>query len=354
MTGEHRAERMRTPGFGRVLTEHIVSITWTADRGWHDAVLRPYDDLRLAPACVGLHYGQSVFEGLKAYTLADGRVGVFRPDAAARRMRRSARRLAMPQLPEAVFVDAVDALLQADRAWVPSRRGQSLYLRPLLFASEADLSLRPAHEYTFLLMAFVTDGIFEHQVKPLRVWLCEDHVRAAPGGTGEAKCAGNYAPTLLSQQQAKERGCDQVVWLDAVERSWVEELGGMNIFFVMGPAETPRLVTPPLGGTILPGVTRDSLITLAADMGWPTLQQPMSVAQWRAACAGGEMLEAFACGTAAVVTPIGTVVSTSDEWVVGGGAMGPVTRRLRDALMNLHYGTAPDTHGWVHVVPGTG
>lgn len=347
-----REARMRVPGFGRVFTEHVVSVRWSLDRGWHDARLDPFGDITLSPAAVGLHYGQVVFEGLKAYGQADGGVAVFRPDMAARRLRASARRLAMPELPESLFLDAITELVRADRRWVPSERGKSLYLRPILFATEAQLGLRPAHEHLFLLMAFVTDTFFAGGVAaPLKVWVSEDHVRAAPGGTGEAKCPGNYAGSLLPAQEAHERGCDQVVWLDAVERRWVEELGGMNLFFVHGPPDAARLTTPPLGGTILPGVTRDALITLGRSLGHEVVEEPLAIDQWRARCADGVMREAFACGTGAVISPIGEVRSKTAAWRVGDGEPGAVTRSLRDALVDLHHGLAPDHEGWMFPVP---
>ncbi|WP_083886085.1 branched-chain amino acid aminotransferase [Actinoalloteichus spitiensis] len=342
-----RDERMRSPGFGRVLTEHMVTIRWTEGTGWHDARVSPYRGLEIDPATVGVHYGQIVFEGLKAYSLADGEVGIFRPDAAARRLQRSAARLAMPEMPTELFTDALVELVRADRDWVPSEVGKSLYLRPVLMATEADLDLRPAREYLFLLIAFVTDNFFPGELRPRTVWICEDYVRAAPGGTGEAKTPGNYAASLLAQEQARERGCDQVVWLDAVERRWVEEMGGMNLFFAVGPEDSPRLLTPPLGGTILPGMTRDSLITIARDLGYPTSEEPVSVAEWRGWAGDGSLREVFACGTAAVVTPVGTVRSASGDWAVNGGRPGPIATRLRTALLDIQHGLVPDRHGWV-------
>ncbi|MFB4300567.1 branched-chain amino acid aminotransferase [Actinomadura sp. NTSP31] len=347
---EERARLMADPGFGRVLTEHMVTIRWTAERGWHGGRVGPYGGLSLDPATIGLHYGQIVFEGLKAYAQPNGEVGVFRPDAAAERLRQSARRLAMPELPERLFVQAIEELVRADREWVPEEVGKSLYLRPVVLATEADLGLHPAREYLFLLIAFVTDRFFSGPVRPLSVWLCEDYSRAAPGGTGMAKCPGNYAASLLAQQQAHERGCDQVIWLDAARREWVEEMGGMNIFFVMDRPGKPELVTPELGDTILPGITRDSLLVMARDRGYTTTERPFSVAEWRAACADGTMLEAFACGTAAVVAPIGTVQSEAGDWTVGNGGPGPLTLGLREALVDIHHGIAPDSHGWIHSI----
>jgi branched-chain amino acid aminotransferase len=345
-----RARRMRDPGFGRVFTEHLASVRWSAGRGWHDARLEPAGALTLSPAAIGLHYGQIVFEGFKAYALPDGRAGLFRPDSVARRLQRSARRMAMPEPPAALFTEAVTQLVRADRNWVPPERGKSLYLRPILLATEAHLGLRPSAEYLFLVLAFVTDTFFPGGVRPLTVGICEDYVRAAPGGTGEAKYPGNYAGTLLAAEQARARGCDQVVWLDARERRWVEEMGGMNVFFVHGPADAPRLSTPPLTGTILPGVTRDSLITLAGSLGLPVTETPMSVADWHSGATDGSITEAFACGTGAGVAPIGTVRSATAQWRMGDGEPGALTLRLRETLIDIQHGLAPDPWGWVHPV----
>ena len=236
-------------------------------QGWHDAQLTAYEPLQLDPSAMVLHYGQAIFEGIKAYRQPDGGVAIFRPEENARRFNRSAARLAMPELPEELFLEAVDALVDIDRAWVPTAEGQSLYLRPFMIATEAQVGMRPAHEYLFLLIAFPVTPFFSGEVKPVTVWLSDEYVRAAVGGTGEAKCAGNYAGSLLAQRQAAEKGCDQVVWLDAVERRWVEEMGGMNLFFVFDDGDGARLLTPALTGTLLPGVVRDSLIALAPELG---------------------------------------------------------------------------------------
>jgi branched-chain amino acid aminotransferase group II len=250
----------------------MVAIRWNAEQGWHDARLTAYEPLQLDPSAMVLHYGQAIFEGLKAYRQPDGGVAVFRPEENARRFNRSAARLAMPELPVELFLEAVDLLVDTDRAWVPTAEGQSLYLRPFMIATEAQVGMRPAHEYLFLLIAFPVTPFFPGEVKPVTVWLSDEYVRAAVGGTGEAKCAGNYAGSLLAQRQAAEKGCDQVVWLDAVERRWVEEMGGMNLFFVLQVEDGGRrLLTPALTGTLLPGVVRDSLLALA----------PSSACRWR-------------------------------------------------------------------------
>jgi branched-chain amino acid aminotransferase len=347
-----REALMADPGFGRVHTDHMVAVRWTADQGWHDARLTAYEPLTLDPSAMVLHYGQAIFEGLKAYKQPDGGVAVFRPEENARRFNRSAARLAMPELPVELFLAAVDELVAADAAWVPTAAGQSLYLRPFMIATEAQVGMRPAHEYLFLLIAFPVTPFFPGEVKPVTVWLSDEYVRAAVGGTGEAKCAGNYAGSLLAQRQAAEQGCDQVVWLDAVERRWVEEMGGMNLFFVLtDPATgTARLLTPALTGTLLPGVVRDSLIALAPELGLSVEEGRLSVDEWQQRCENGELTEVFACGTAAVIAPVGHVKSRSAEWTIGDGAAGPVTLRLRQALLDLQYGRSPDTHGWMRPV----
>ncbi len=341
---------LAAPGFGRIFTEHMVRISWSARRGWHDAELCPYAPLTLDPSTSVLHYAQAVFEGLKAFRQASGGVAVFRPDAHAARFRRSARRLALPELPDRMFVASIDRLLRLDGGWTPTAPEHSLYLRPFMYASEATLALHPATDVTFLLIASPSGSYFPSGVKPVTVWLSHDFSRAVPGGTGEAKTGGNYAGALLAQAQAVEHGCDQVVWLDAHEHRWVEEMGGMNLWFVFGAGSTARLLTPALTGTLLPGVTRDTLLKLAVDLGYPAEVGKLSTEQWREGCADGSLTEVFACGTAAVITPVGAVKSAHGSWTVGDGKPGEVTMRLRRALVDIQRGAAPDPHGWMHPV----
>ncbi|MFI9050845.1 branched-chain amino acid aminotransferase [Streptomyces sp. NPDC053427] len=350
LSPSQRAERTASTAFGSAFTEHLVSIRWSEEQGWHDAELQPYGPLLMDPATVGLHYGQVVFEGLKAFRSANGRVGVFRPDAHARRLRSSARRLMMPELPEELFLDAVDALVAQDQHWIPDDPQMSLYLRPVVFASEVTLALRPARAYRFLLMAFVTEGYFGPGGRPVRVWVTDTYSRAAAGGTGAAKCAGNYAGSLLPQAAAQEEGFDQVVWLDPVERRWVEELGGMNLFFVYGSGRDARLVTPPLSGSLLAGVTRDALLRLAPALGVPVAERPVSLEDWRNGCASGELTEVFACGTAARITPVGEVGTTDGTWTIGDGTIGEVTTRLSQALFGIQRGELPDRYSWMRPV----
>ncbi|MEO8113453.1 MAG: branched-chain amino acid aminotransferase, partial [Phenylobacterium sp.] len=282
-----------------------------------------------------------------AYRAADGGVTLFRPDANAARFRQSASRMAMAQVPEQLFLDALSELIRVDREWVPSDPEGSLYLRPFQYASEVFLGVKPSSEYLFLIIASPVGSYFKGGVKPVSVWVSRDYTRAAPGGTGAAKCGGNYAASLLAQAQAIQEGCDQVVFLDAAEQRWVEELGGMNVFFVF---DDGTLVTPPLSGTILAGVTRDSIIALAHDQGLEVRERPYAFDEWRADLASGRLREVFACGTAAVIAAIGEVRHSGGALMVGNGAEGLVTRGLRDQLVGIQRGSVPDPRSWLHRV----
>ena len=339
-----RAERLVNPGFGRVFTDHMAVIHYNEAQGWHDARITARTALTVDPASSVLHYAQEIFEGLKAYRLADGGTGLFRPDANARRFRNSARRLAMPELPEELFLESVRALVRTDRDWIPAIEGGALYLRPFQFASEVFLGVKPSSEYLYMVIASSVGAYFKSGTPSVKLWVSREYTRAAPGGTGEAKCGGNYAASLLAQSEAIAKGCDQVVFLDAIERRWVEELGGMNIFFVF---DDGSMVTPPLTGTILPGITRDSLITLAREEGLTVVEERYAIDQWRADAASGRLVEAFACGTAAVVTPIGSVADADGVFTIGSGGPGQLTAKLRASLVDIQHGTAPDPQGWL-------
>jgi branched-chain amino acid aminotransferase len=354
-SADRLAEILAAPGFGKYFTDHMVLIDWDADRGWHDERVVPYAPFTLDPATMLFHYGQEIFEGLKAYQQPDGSVAAFRPEANAARFARSAHRIALPELPEQLFIDSLAELVAADRAWVPTAPDTSLYLRPFMFASEVALGVHPAKKVTYCLIASPAGIYFSHGATGVTVWLSTEYVRAAPGGTGEAKTGGNYAASLLAQAEAAQRGCDQVVWLDAVERRWVEEMGTNNLCFVYGTedAGTVEIVTPALNGSLLPGITRDSLITLARDLGYTATERRVSTDEWGKAVDAGEMTEVFGCGTAAVVTPVAAVRSADGEFTIGGGQPGPVTLKLREALVAIQQGAAPDPHGWRHtLVPG--
>jgi branched-chain amino acid aminotransferase len=342
---KERAAKLANPGFGRVFTDHMALVRYSQPKGWHDARVESRANFPLDPATAVLHYAQEIFEGLKAYQRDDGGVNLFRPDANARRFKASAERMAMAPLPEAVFIEAVEQLVRIDRAWIPGGEG-SLYLRPFMIASEVFLGVKPSAEYIFAVIASPVGSYFKGGPAPVSIWASENYTRAAIGGTGAAKCGGNYAASLRAQAEAIEHGCDQVVFLDAVERRYVEELGGMNVFFVF---DDGSLATPPLG-TILPGITRDSIITLAKDSGTVVREEPYAIEQWRADAASGRLKEAFACGTAAVISPIGKVCATSGDFLISGGTAGPVAMGLRKKLIDIQYGRAADPHDWIRKV----
>jgi branched-chain amino acid aminotransferase len=339
-----RAALLQDPGFGRVFTDHMVMIRYNDTRGWYDAKITARAPLLLDPASAVLHYAQEIFEGLKAYRLSDGRMALFRPDANAKRFIASAQRMAMPTLPEDLFIQSVKALVETDRDWFPAIAGGSIYLRPFMFASEVFLGVKPSAEYIYLVIASPVGNYFKSGAPAVSLLVSQDYTRAALGGTGAAKCGGNYATSLVAQAEAIRLGYDQVVYLDAVERRWVEELGGMNVVFVF---DDGSIQTPPLGGTILPGVTRDSLLMLAREQGLTVREEAYAIDQWRADAQSGRLVESFACGTAAVVTPIGSVTDREGRFTIGAGGPGQLTGRLRDMLVAIQRGQAPDPHGWV-------
>jgi branched-chain amino acid aminotransferase len=325
----------------------MVTIRYDDGKGWYDARVEARAPIPLDPATAVLHYAQEIFEGLKAYHCADGRVTMFRPEANAARFRSSAERMAMAALPDELFLGSLHEIIKADREWIPTTEGGSLYLRPFMYASEVFLGVKPSAEYLYVVIASPVGSYFSGGIKPLSVWVSHDYTRAARGGTGAAKCGGNYASSLIAQAQAVERGCDQALFLDAVHRRYVDELSGMNIFFVYADG---TLVTPPLSGTILPGITRDSIMTLARDNGLTVRERPYEFAEWRADAASGALREAFACGTAAVINPIGAVKWPDGEFLISDGETGPVTTDLRQQLVDIQRGRAADRYGWVHKV----
>jgi branched-chain amino acid aminotransferase len=340
------AEILANPGFGTHFTDHMLRVEWTPDQGWHAARIEPYGPLTLDPATAVLHYAQETFEGMKAYRHQDGSIWGFRPEENAARMVRSSHRLALPVLEVEDFVQAVQALVEVDQRWVPHNADQqegekSLYLRPFMFASEAFLGVRPSQHVTFMVIASPAGSYFKGGIKPISLWLSEDYTRAGRGGMGAAKTGGNYASSLLPQREAIEQGCDQVVFLDGEESTYVEELGGMNLYFVL---KDGRIITPALG-TILEGITRSSIIELAGKMGHQVEERRFAIDEWRDGVASGDIVEIFACGTAAVVTPVGEL-----RWP-GGSAPAPastdLTFRIRQALVDIQFGRADDTFGWM-------
>lgn len=347
-TDAERESILAEPGFGKYFTDHMVSIDYEDGRGWHNARVMPYGPIELDPSAIVLHYAQGIFEGLKAYRWADGSIVSFRAEANAVRMRSSARRLAMPELPDELFMGSLCQLIAVDKAWVPAAGGEeALYLRPFMIATEPGLGVRPGKTYRYLLIASPAGAYFKGGISPVTVWVSTEYVRASPGGTGAAKFGGNYAASLLAQAEAADNECDQVVWLDAVERRFVEEMGGMNIFFVFGSGGSARLVTPELSGSLLPGITRDSLLQLAIDAGFSVEERKIDIDEWHKKAAAGEITEVFACGTAAVITPVSQVKYGDTEFSIADGQPGEVTMALRDTLTGIQRGTFADTHGWM-------
>ena len=339
------AEILANPGFGTYFTDHMFTVEWTPDAGWHAARITPYGPLTLDPATAVLHYAQETFEGMKAYRRDDGSVWTFRPEENAARMVRSSHRLAFPELPVDDFVQAVDALVTVDQRWVPDAEGEkSLYIRPFMIATEKFLGVRPSQHVTFMVICSPAGAYFKSGVKPVTLWLTTEYTRAGRGGMGAAKTGGNYASSLVAQQEATAQGCDQVVFLDAQELTYVEELGGMNMYFVHADG---HIVTPATG-TILEGITRSSIIELAGKLGHSVEERKFSIDEWRDGVSSGAITEVFACGTAAVVTPVGAL-----KWD-GGETPAPastdLTMRIRQALVDVQYGRAEDTFGWMHHV----
>lgn len=339
---EQRAEILANPGFGAHFTDHMVDLCWSEKGGWHRPRVQPYGPISLDPAASVLHYAQEIFEGLKAYRHADSSVWVFRPDANAERMQRSADRMAMPGLPTDLFVEAIRRLVEADRDWVPDRPETSLYLRPFMFAKEAFLGVRPASKYAFYVIASPVGPYFTGGVKPVSIWLTRDYARAARGGTGAAKTGGNYAAGLKPQAEGKAQGCDQVLFLQ--DNRWVEELGGMNVVLVSadGTLHTPA------SESILPGITRDSILQLAQDRGHRVERRAIEIDEWRDGVASGDIIGAFACGTAAVVTPIGSLRSHEFSVEHTHPEATELALTLRDELTGIQYGRLEDRHGWMH------
>ena len=338
---------LAAPGFGKHFTDHMVTLPYSGGR-WGTPVVEAYAPLTIDPSAVVLHYAQTIFEGLKAYRQADDSIASFRPEQNAARFNRSAERLAMPQLPEELFMESLRQIVAIDRDWVPAAGGEeALYLRPFMIATETGLGVRPADEYLYAVIASPAGAYFSRGVAPVSVWLSTEYVRASPGGTGAAKFGGNYAASLRAQEQATAQGCDQVVWLDAIERKYIEEMGGMNLFFVLGSGDSAEIVTPELSGSLLPGVTRDSLLQLSRHLGYRVTERRVSVEEWESGVASGEITEVFACGTAAVITPVGSVKHAEGGYTIGDGGPGEITMRLRETLTGIQRGSVEDTFGWM-------
>lgn len=348
-TGEQmrpRPEDGSALGFGSIFSDHMFLMNYATDKGWHDARIVPYGPIPVDPAAMVLHYGQEIFEGLKAYRGKDGAILTFRPEANFERMNRSAQRLCMPTVPVEDALAALSALLRTDRDWIPESRGTSLYVRPAMIATEAGLGVRPAGEYLFLIITGPVGNYYSRGFDPVRILVEENYVRAATGGLGEAKTGGNYAASLMAAKKAKEKGFDQVLWLDGSERRFVEEVGTMNIFFRIGD----ELVTPPLAGSILPGITRDCVLRIARARGWKTSERRLDIAEVRQAAAAGTLREVFGTGTAAVISPVGLLRYKDEEFPVNGGKAGEIALALYEEITGIQYGEIPDPYGWVRRV----
>lgn len=339
---------LANPGFGDYFTDHMALATWTKGQGWHDDMIKPYGPFQLDPSAAVLHYGQEIFEGMKAYRHADGSVWLFRPEKNAQRMVASAGRLMLPALPVEDYLTAARELIKADHRWVPSGEAgeMSLYIRPFMFASEAFLGVRAAEQVTFAVIASPVGPYFTGGVKPINIWVTTEYSRAGKGGTGAAKCGGNYASSLIAQYEGYDHGCSQVLFGDAAGGLTTEELGGMNVMVVTAVGE---LITPGLTGTILDGVTRDSILTVAADLGLAPVQRAITLAEIFDGIDSGAVVEAFACGTAAVITPVGEFRTKTGNHHLGDEP-GEKTLAIRNRILDIQYGRAADEHGWMQRV----
>jgi len=333
--------------FGRVFTDHIAIADWTEEKGWTDPRVVPYGSFSLDPASAVFHYGQEIFDGLKAYRTVDGRVQLFRADRHCRRLADGAPRLCMPSVDPELTLDLLLGLVSADRDWVPSSPGTSLYIRPTLIATEPFLGVRPSKRYLFFIIASPVGAYHGSGFSPARIWVEDKYVRAAPGGLGAVKAGANYVASLLAAEEAKKRGYDQVLWTDANEHRHLEEVGTMNLAVVIGD----QLITPALDGTILGGVTRDSVLTLCREWGVATSERQVTIDELLAAHRDGSLREVFGCGTAAVITPVGELGWKGEKIVVNGGQPGELAKRLFKAITDVQYGRVPDTHGWTIAVP---
>ncbi len=342
---DEREKIIANPTFGTHFTDHQVVVVWERDKGWHSHEVIPYGPILMDPSAAVLHYGQEIFEGIKAYRHKDGSIWTFRPEMNARRLQKSAHRMALPELPIVTFVESLRQLIAVDGAWVPTQDGEkTLYFRPFEIAAENFLGVRAAHRAEYRVIASPVGPYFTGGIKPVSIWIALDSARAGKHGTGEAKTGGNYAASLLAQNEGYEHGCSQVVFLDAETATYIEELGGMNLFFVF---KDGKVVTPSLDGTILHGITRDSVITLLKDRGHSVEERKFSLTELRDSAKSGDLVEVFACGTAAVVTPVGVLKSREEQIEIGGGEPGELTVSIREELTSIQYGNLPDKHGWL-------
>jgi len=330
-------------GFGDIFTDHMFIANYESGKGWFDPRIEPYGDIHLDPAAMGLHYGQEIFEGLKAYRGKDNGIYLFRARDNCARLNRSATRLCMPEVDLDLFMEGMTKLILLDKEWVPRTEGTSLYIRPIMLATEPHLGVRPSRTYIFYVIIGPVGAYYKEGLNPVKIYVEDQYIRAALGGTGEAKTAGNYAASLLATELAMEKGFTQVLWLDAVEKKYVEEVGTMNMFFVIGD----EIITAPLNGSILPGITRDSVIHILKDWGLTVSERSLSIDEVISAAESENLKEAFGSGTAAVISPVGQITFKGKDYVVAGGKMGDLSLRLYDEITALQYAGKPDPYGWV-------
>jgi len=329
-------------GFGKVVTDHFFNMKYKEGKGWYDPVIEPYRKLQLDPTAMCLHYGQEIFEGLKAYRGPKDEIYLFRPMENIERMNVSAERLCMPKMNEKIFLEAIKKLVVLEKEWIPRSEGTSLYIRPTMIATEAALGVHPASEYLFFIVVGSVGAYYPQGFSPTKMYVSEEYVRAVRGGIGHIKAAGNYAASLYASRIATNMGYTQVLWLDSVEKKYVEEVGTSNIFFVIGN----ELVTPPLAGSILPGVTRNSVITLAKHLKTKVVERPVSIDEVIAASKNGSLKEAFASGTAAIVSPVGLIHFRGKEYSINGGKTGALAEKLYNEILQIQYGLKKDPFGW--------
>lgn len=330
-------------GFGQIFTDHMFLMNYTKGQGWHDARIVPYGAFDMDPACMVLHYGQAIFEGTKCYRRADGGLQLFRPEENLARMTRSAQRMGMPALDEAAALEGLRQLVKLDADWVPHQDGTSLYIRPTMIATDAHLGVHASHTYLFYIILSPVGAYYKEGLKPVGIYVEDEYVRAVRGGVGFTKCAGNYAASILAGEVAESKGYAQVLWLDGVEQKYVEEVGSMNMMFAYGN----KIVTPMLNGSILPGITRNSILTLARQLGYEVEEKRLAIADIFADAKAGKLTEAFGTGTAAVISPVGELCWKDEKLTIGGGQIGPVAQKLYDTLTGIQYGRLPDENGWV-------
>ena len=331
-----------TLGFGKIFTDHMFMMDWTEGQGWHDARIVPFAPIPIHPASTVLHYGSEIFEGLKAYRRADGGVQLFRPIENIRRMNNSAERMCLPQIPEDMALEALTEFVKLEQDWTPSAPGTSLYLRPFMFGNDESLGVHAVHNATYVIIASPVGSYYKEGINPVKIMIETEDVRAVRGGTGEAKCGGNYAASNRAGKRAEEKGYSQVLWLDGVHRKYIEEVGAMNVMFKING----EIVTPALSGSILPGITRKSIIEVLKGKGYTVSERLLSIDELKEAMANGTLEEAWGCGTAAVVSPIGELSYEGVQYPVNGGAIGEVTQMLYDTLTGIQWGKIDDPYGW--------